>query len=535
MDGVRPKTARGNLLIADDELSSRQSLAVLLNRKGYEVRCAPNGGTALKSAAEAPPELILLDVRLPDMDGYQICRRLRKDPRTAGIPVIFISALQNVVDKVKGFAAGGVDYLPKPFHDEELLARVETHLALKRLREQVEAQNARLRQEIANSKRAEEAFRKAHDELEGRVKERTADLARSEENLKARLREIEDLKHRLEKEDIYLRGEVGLLNAHEEIIGQSEAIRHVLAQVEKVAPTDSIVLITGETGTGKELIARAIHNLSNRRSRLMVTINCASLPPTLIESELFGREKGAYTGALTRQSGRFEMADGSTLFLDEIGELPLELQAKLLKVLQNGEFERVGSSATLKVNVRVIAATNRNLPEEMRLGRFRQDLFYRLSVFPIKAPPLRDHPEDIPLLINSFAEEFAKRMGKKIQSVPRKTMEEMQRYSWPGNVRELRNFVEQAFIIGSDDTLRVQLPREETSLASRTLTADEMERQHIVKVLEMTKWKIKGRQGAAEILGLKPSTLYSRMVKMAIPSRRQKDEIKDGIRDGMPS
>jgi transcriptional regulator with GAF, ATPase, and Fis domain len=347
---------------------------------------------------------------------------------------------------------------------------------------------------------------------------------RIEEQLQANLREIASLKQRLEEENIYLRKEAGLSYGHEEIIGQSEPIRRVLADIERVARTDSTVLITGETGTGKELIARAIHNLSNRRDRVMVTVNCASLPPTLIESELFGREKGAYTGALTRQKGRFEIADGSTLFLDEIGELPSDLQAKLLKVLQDGEFQRIGNPATIKVNVRVIAATNRNLSEEMRLGKFRKDLFYCLSVFPIQAPPLREHPEDIPLLINSLVEEFAKRMGKRILAVPRKTMAELQRYSWPGNVRELRNVIEQAFIVSSGDTLRVQVPREAGSAPSETLTADEMERQHILKVPEKTKWKIKGSHGAAEILGLKPSTLYYRMSRLDIPSSRKKDQ-----------
>jgi formate hydrogenlyase transcriptional activator len=346
-----------------------------------------------------------------------------------------------------------------------------------------------------------------------------------EEQLQANLREIASLKQRLEEENIYLRKEANLIYTHEEIIGRGEPIRQVLAQVEKVARTDSTVLITGETGTGKELIARAIHNLSNRKDRLMVTVNCASLPPTLIESELFGREKGAYTGAMTRQMGRFEIADGATLFLDEIGELPLELQAKFLRVLENGEFERIGSTVKIKVNVRIIAATNRNLAEEIRLGKFRQDLFYRLNVFPIKAPPLREHPGDIPLVINSLIEEFAKKMGKRIHSVPKKTMEDLQRYSWPGNVRELRNLVEQAFIVSSGDTLRIQVPRETVSAPSGTLTADEMERQHIIKVLEITKGRIKGRHGAAEILGLKPSTLYSRMVKFGIISSPKKGDI----------
>jgi DNA-binding NtrC family response regulator len=524
MDKVRPGKGKGNLLVVDDDLNIRQTLEAFLKGEGYDVRCAPSGGMALMFAEKDPPDLILLDIRLPDLDGFEVCRRLKEGQKTSPVPVIFISALEEVADKVKGLAAGGVDYVTKPFQGEELLARVETHLALLSMRKQVEAQNALLQQETAKSRQAEEALRKARDELEERVKERTADLERAGERLKESLREVENLKGQLEKENVYLRNEFKLLYTHEEIIGQSEAIRRVLADIEKVARTDSTVLITGETGTGKELIARAIHNLSHRRDRVMVTVNCASLPPTLIESELFGREKGAYTGALTRQMGRFEVADGSTLFLDEIGELPLELQAKFLKVLQNGEFERVGSVSTIKVNVRIVAATNRNLAEEIRLGKFRQDLFYRMSVFPIKAPPLREHPEDIPLLINSLMEEFAKRMGKSIHSVPRKTMEDLQRHSWPGNVRELRNLIEQAFIISSGETLRVQLPREAAGEPPGTLTADDMERQHILKVLGMAKWRIKGSHGAAEVLGLKPSTLYYRMLKLGIPSSRKKDQ-----------
>ncbi len=525
MDNAAPKMLKGRLLVVEDDLSTLRALEALLTGEGYDVRCAPSGGMALLFAEKDPPDLILLDIRLPDVDGWEVCRRLKAGARTARVPVIFISGLENVADKVKGFAAGGVDYVTKPFQSEELLARVETHLALVSMRRQIEAQNTQLQQETAKSRQAEEELRKARDELEVRVKERTAELVKTGEQLRASLREVENLKAQIEKENVYLKSEFKLLYTPEEIIGQSEAIRKVLADIEKVARTDSTVLVTGETGTGKELIARAIHNLSLRKDRMMVTINCASLPPTLIESEIFGREKGAYTGALTRQVGRFEIADKSTLFLDEIGELPLELQAKFLKVLQNGEFERVGSAATIKVNVRIIAATNRNLAEEIRLGKFRQDLFYRMSVFPIKAPALREHPEDIPLLVNSLIEEFAKKMGKRIHSIPRKTMEDLQRYSWPGNVRELRNVIEQAFIVSPADSLRVQLPREAAGAPLGTLTADEMERQHILKVLEQTKWRIKGSSGAAEILGLKPSTLYSRMVKLGIAPRRKKDDI----------
>ena len=286
---------------------------------------------------------------------------------------------------------------------------------------------------------------------------------RMEEELRDRLLEIEELRSRLEKENIYLREEVRLLVEHTEIVGQSLAMKRVLTQAEQVAGTDSTVLLLGETGTGKELLARAIHGLSLRKDRPLVTVNCASLPPTLIESELFGREKGAYTGALTKMIGRFEIADGSTLFLDEIGELPFDLQSKLLRVLEEGGFERLGSSKPLHVNVRIIAATNRDIAQEVKDGKFRQDLFYRLNVFPIVIPPLRDRPEDIPLLVRAMVKEFQKRMGKEIESIPKKTMRALQSYSWPGNVRELRNVIEHAMILSKGKTLDVHVPEQASS------------------------------------------------------------------------
>lgn len=283
---------------------------------------------------------------------------------------------------------------------------------------------------------------------------------RLDQQLKQSYDEIVTLKNRLELEADYLRSEIRVGREHGSIIGQSEAISHVLVQVEQVAPTSSTVLICGETGTGKELVAQAVHNLSSRRDRLLVKVNCASLPAALVESELFGREKGAYTGALSRQAGRFELADGSTIFLDEIGELSIELQAKLLRVLQEGRFERLGSPKTIKVDVRIIAATNRNLAEEVKKGTFREDLFYRLNVFPIVVPPLRERIEDIPLLVWGFINEFSERMGKKINKVAKRDMEALQHYAWPGNIRELRNVIEYAVIVSSDDTLKVRLPRE---------------------------------------------------------------------------
>ena len=328
----------------------------------------------------------------------------------------------------------------------------------------------------------------------------------AEEALRQSYAEIERLKDRLQAEGEYLKAEIKLTHDHGEVIGQSECMRKLLHLLEQVAPTDSSVLVRGETGTGKELIAQAIHRLSPRRDHVMVKVNCAALPSGLVESELFGREKGAYTGAMTRQIGRFEIADGSTLFLDEIGELPLDLQAKLLRVLESGEFERLGSPRTIKVNVRVIAATNRDLAEAIKQGKFREDLFYRLNVFPMRVPPLRDRAEDIPLLVWAFLQEFCFRMGKKITQVSRKTMDALQRHSWPGNVRELRNVIEHAAIITAGDKLKIPMLGEAAPVAASGQTLEDVEREHILRVLEKTGWHIKGPRGAAAELGLNPGT-----------------------------
>lgn len=339
---------------------------------------------------------------------------------------------------------------------------------------------------------------------------------RTDEQLKKYVREIEELTQRLERENIYLREEVGLLIEHREIVGQSLAMKRILAQAEQVARTNSTVLILGETGTGKELLARAIHKMSSRKDRPLIAVNCAALPPTLIESELFGREKGAYTGALTRMIGRFEVADGSTLFLDEIGELPLELQSKLLRVLEEGSFERLGSTRTLHVDVRIIATTNRDLEQEVRDGYFRKDLFYRLGVFPIVIPPLRERPEDILCMVRAFVGEFQKSMGKEIETISKKSMEALQSYAWPGNVRELRNVIEHAMILSKDKTLVVQLPKLKSLETDGVQKLQDVERRHIVAVLEQTGWRLSGRGGAAEVLGLKRTTLRARMQKLGI-------------------
>jgi len=263
-------------------------------------------------------------------------------------------------------------------------------------------------------------------------------------------------------------------------------------------------------------LARAIHKMSARKDRPMITVNCASLPPALIESELFGRERGAYTGALTKMEGRFELADGTTLFLDEIGELPLELQSKLLRVLEEGKFERLGSAKTLHVNVRIIAATNRDIEQDVKEGKFRKDLYYRLNVFPISIPPLRKRPEDIPPLVWTFVKQFEKKVGKRIDSIPRKSMEALQQYSWPGNVRELRNVIEHGMIVSSGKTLAVSVPQLASSETSETSNLENMERSHLLNVLKKTNWRIAGKGGAAEVLGLKRTTLQSLMRRLGI-------------------
>jgi formate hydrogenlyase transcriptional activator len=346
-----------------------------------------------------------------------------------------------------------------------------------------------------------------------------------EQKLARQLEEINLLKQKLESENIYLRKEIKLQKTHHEIIGKSRCIMQVLNQVEQVAPTDSAVLIQGETGTGKELIAQSIHSLSSRKTEVMVKVNCAAMPAPLIESELFGREKGAYTGALSRQIGRFELAHNSTIFLDEVGELSFELQVKLLRVLQEGAFERLGSPKTIKVDVRIIAASNRNLLAEIAKGHFREDLFYRLNVFPIQVPPLRERTEDIPLLVWNFVNEFAEKMNKEIHHISQKSMDALQAYHWPGNIRELRNVIEHAVIISTNKELQIRLPAYTQSVTSEWQTLEENERCHILRALEKSNWRIKGKSGAAALLGLKPSTLYARMNKLAIPTRREKDNI----------
>jgi formate hydrogenlyase transcriptional activator len=356
------------------------------------------------------------------------------------------------------------------------------------------------------------------------------------ENMKS-YEEIATLKARLEKENIYLREEIRTEHNFEEIVGSSPALLAVLRAVEQVAPTDSTVLIYGETGTGKELIARAIHNRSARKDRALVSVNCSAISAGLVESELFGHLKGAFTGAIERRIGRFELANGGTIFLDEIGELPLETQAKLLRVLQEQEFEPVGSSRPLRVDVRVIAATNRNLREEVAAGRFRSDLFYRLSVLPLQLPPLRERRSDIPQLVALCVSRFGKRFGKKVEGVSQETMARLMTYPWPGNIRELLNVMERAVVLSAGPTLRLdkdlvpvaasensqetaEIPAKEAqppaASPSRLPTLEEVERSHIQAALQQSEGVVDGPKGAAKILNLHPNTLRHRMSKLGV-------------------
>ena len=353
----------------------------------------------------------------------------------------------------------------------------------------------------------------------GKVFANAISRQRADEAIHTALDENRRLREQLEAENYYLRQEIGDDIYFRKIIGRSDALKYVLFRVDQVAPSDATVLILGETGTGKGLLAHAIHQKSARREFPFVTVNCAALPANLIESELFGREKGAFTGAHARQLGRFEVAHQGTIFLDEIGDLPLELQAKLLRVVQDGEFERVGSSKTLKVDARIIAATSRDMKDEIRQKRFREDLYYRLSVFPVTMPPLRNRKDDIPLLVNEFVDRYARKMGKQISSVSREDLVTLQEYSWPGNIRELEGVIERLVITTHGSVLRLEESLGlggDVAPAGATGDLETVEREHIRKILIQIGGRIEGPGGAAELLGLNPSTLRGRMRRLGI-------------------
>ncbi len=469
------------VLILEDRAEDAVLLARELDRHGFETKWSrvESRDEYLQSLTERP-DVILADYTLPRFDALAALRLLKE--RKLDIPFLVVTGTIGEESAVECMREGASDYLLK-----DRLARLGPAVT-----------RALAEKELRDQKLAAEAA-------------------------------LQKLKDRLEVENEYLQAEIDATHHADEMVGTSAVLERVREQVRQVAGTDATVLILGETGTGKELIARAVHRSSARRFRPLVKVNCASLPVGVIESELFGHERGAFTGATAKRRGRFEVADGGTLFLDEVGELPLELQAKLLRVLQDGELERVGSSATTRVDARIIAATNRNLLLGVSEGNFRRDLYYRLHVFPIEAPPLRTRGEDIPLLVSFFVTRLARKLGKPIPAFSAESMRQLMSYSWPGNVRELENVIERAVILTTGSSLAFDpawlVP--ETAGAARTVaeadlgvaekrTLADVERSHILEVLEKTHWQIAGRGGAAEELGLNPSTLRSRMEKLGV-------------------
>ena len=501
------------ILIVDDKESNIILLEQMLRDSGYtSVATTTNPEEVCTLHGKNCYDLILLDLQMPVMDGFQVMEELKSSDQDGYLPVLVITAQPG--HKLRALQNGARDFISKPFDLIEVKMRIHNMLEVRLLYKK-----------LNNYSKI----------LEQTVQERTSDLTRSnmqltmeidvrkkaEESLQSTYSEIKQLKDRLQAENVYLQQEVDRRYNFGDIVGQSDILARVFSQVGQVAPMNATVLLLGETGTGKGVVARAIHSSSSRKGRPLITVDCTTLPAALVESELFGRERGAYTGSDARQIGRFELADGGTIFLDEIGEMPMELQCKLLRVIQDGEFERLGSPRTIKTDVRIIAATNRNLGEEVKNGKFREDLFYRLNVFPITMPPLRQRKEDVPLLVNHFVAKFNKKIGKKIETVSKDTLTILQEYHWPGNVRELESVIERAVIVSQGSALQVldrfdtfKKPEEPADGDIKVLS--QLEHDHILQVLQKTAWRIEGKSGAAIVLGLNASTLRARMRKYGI-------------------
>jgi len=611
-----------SILLVDDNPTNLQVLQGTLKRLGNPLILARSGEEALSLARLHHPSLVMLDIMMPGIDGFETCRRLKADPETADSAVVFLSALGETKDKVQGLSLGAVDYVAKPFQPDEVLARVQTHLTIQRLRRelaersrQLEATNAHILEAVAegiigiDSRGCIVFANPAAVRLTGRPLDRLIGLTLSDEplfipgadastpvprslfeptllrgetlhsddgllrgggdtrlpiaftaspivrngaihgaviafkdirerkkqerELRAALAEVERLKERLAAENAYLQEEIRSDRQFGEVIGRSPGLLQVLDQVRRVAPTRSSVLIQGESGTGKEAIARALHALSPRRDRPLIKVNCGAISPSLIESELFGHEKGSFTGAFRRRAGYFELADGGTIFLDEIGDLPADAQVKLLRVLQDQELTRVGSETPIKIDVRLIAATNRSLAEMVDRGEFRLDLFFRLNVFPLTLPPLRERREDIPLLAAKFLADQGRFLGKQLTGFTEGGIDLLQGYRWPGNIRELQNVVERAAIVAAGPLVDIRPSMLESGFgaspasqappepdAGELHTLAEAESRYIRRVLERTGWAVAGRGGAADILGMPESTLRSRMKKLGIERPR---------------
>ena len=492
--------------VVDDDASAREGVARLIRSAGLMTKTFVSGEEFLAAARPKNPSCLVLDVNLPGLTGLDLQQELAKSG--VQVPIIFLTGHGDIPMTVRAVKAGAVNFLTKPFDDQDLL----------------------------------NAIRQCLDScIDGEI--------RPDQNLRNALpyKEISDLEDKLAQEKLYLEEEIRSEMNFENIIGTSPAIKHILELVETVAPSDSTVLLLGETGTGKELVARAIHDRSRRKARAFVKLNCAAIPTGLLESELFGHEKGAFTGAIAQKVGRMEVADQGTLFLDEVGDIPTEIQPKLLRALQEREFERLGSTHTRKVNVRVVAATNCDLEKMIANKEFRSDLYYRLKVFPIRIPPMRERKEDIPLLVRYFVQKFAKQMQKKIETIPTAVMKGLIAWDWPGNIRELENFIERAVILtrgksleaplaelrklhaeGPTQTKQAQAADEDiarivketiSALDGRRSFADEYakkQREEIVRVLTESKGRVGGGDGAAARIGINRTTLLSRMKKFGL-------------------
>jgi DNA-binding NtrC family response regulator/signal transduction histidine kinase len=507
--GASPETVRTSqrelIVLADDNTDMREYLGRLLEER-YEVHAVADGQKALEAARQLRPSLVLADVMMPELDGFGLLRAIREDSVLGSTPVILVSARAGEESRVEGLQADADDYLVKPFTSRELLARVTTHVKMANLRRATAEREERLRNEA--------------------------------ERQRQQLVELGGLKDQLYKENLALRDEVDRASMFEEIVGAAPTLKAVLSRIAKVAPTDSTVFISGETGTGKELIARAVHKRSKRSGRVFVSVNCAALAPTLISSELFGHEKGAFTGATQRRLGRFELADGGTIFLDEVGELLPDTQVALLRVLQEREFERVGGTQPIHVDVRVIAATNRDLKVAIANGTFRQDLYYRLNVFPLEVPPLRERKDDLLMLVEYFVQRYANLAGKQIRSIDKKTLDLLQAYDWPGNIRELQNVIERSVILSSGgafavDELWLSAQSFQAALQARPASPlhDDLrsEREIIEAALAESRGRIAGPSGAAARLNIPASTLEYKIKSLKI--RKSRFKFGGGPRD----
>ena len=526
-------TKAGSLCTAILDITERKKAEETLRESQEQCRALAENSPDIVARFDRQMRHLYVNAHSEQVTGLPADRVVGKTNRELGMPQEIFSLLEKNLSSV--FATGKpvtIEYqytgtAGTGYYETRLIAEFATNGAVQSV--------LAVTRDITAHKQMEEALRKAHAELEQRVKERSGELVKANEQLSQEIverkgaveslgsayAEIKELKDRFFAENIYLKQVIDREYNFGEIIGRSDAFQYVFFRVEQVAPQDTTVLLLGETGTGKGVVARAIHSRSSRKDQPMVTVNCSALPANLIESELFGREKGAFTGSSERQIGRFELADNGTLFLDEIGEMPLELQTKLLRVLQDGEFERLGGPKTIKVNVRIIASTNRDLDEAVRKGTFREDLFYRLNVFPITIPALRQRKDDIPLLVDHFVAKFNKKIGRKIETVSKDTLNILQEYDWPGNVRELESIIERAVITSQGSALQILDRLVSSRTAGEREAHDgkalaELERDHILQALERTQWRIEGKNGAAAVLGLNPSTLRGRMRKDGI-------------------